>query len=77
MAKATVSAVPKYWCGEPDPCDGCNKPFEKRFTDGRTRSGQWGNMCPVCAMNHGMSLGEGRGQQYDKQPDGRWMKTGG
>lgn len=77
MAKATVSVVQKFWCGEPDPCDICSKPFTTRFTDGRTSSGQWANACVPCAKSYGMKLGQGIGQQYDKQPDGRWLKTGG
>ena len=77
MAKPVLYAVPKFWCGEPDPCDFCCRPFTTRFTDGRTSSGQWGNACVPCAARQGMSLGMGRGQQYDKQEDGRWLKTGG
>jgi hypothetical protein len=42
-------------------------------------------MCPACwarleqawGLQPGFSLGTGRGQQYTKQADGKWLKTGG
>lgn len=69
---------PKYWLGEPpDKCDIGSEPITTEFVDGATTYGPWGFMCLKCHKSFGKGLGTGRGQKYEKQPDGRWMKTGG
>ena len=73
-----MAQAPRYWIGDPDPqCDLCRKPFGKVFIDGKTDAGPWGNMCPACHRQHGVGLGLGRGQKYQRQADGRWLKVGG
>lgn len=68
----------KYWQGSvPTKCDINGEPFLKEFVDGKTTMGPWANMCPQCFRDYGVGLGTGRGQKYEKQDDGRWMKTEG
>lgn len=40
-------------------------------------TGPWGNLCAECFRGNGCRLGTGRGQKYEKQADGRWIKVGG
>lgn len=70
----------KYWAGDPPrKCDTCSTPIDKIFYDAKTQMGPWGFMCPSCQkLGPGFDkLGLGWGQEYTKQPDGKWMKTGG
>jgi hypothetical protein len=71
----TKSAV--YWSGEVARCDVCLQPHGKRFIDGRTTSGSWALMDPRCHEAYGVGLGVGRGQAYEKQTDGRYLKIEG
>jgi hypothetical protein len=67
----------KFWNGDPPArCDVDQKPITTVFVDAATRQG-WGILCPGCHKTHGCGLGTGKGQEYTKQPDGRWRKTGG
>lgn len=69
---------PIYWAGSPTRCDLCGRPLGESFVDGRTKPrGQWGIMDPGCHAKYGYSLGPGYGQLYEKQEDGRWLKTEG
>lgn len=77
----------------PESCDICSCPITHVFIDGRTTLGGWANMCITCycvtarcnragpshgrAMLVGFPLGCGSGQRYEKQDDGRWVKTEG
>lgn len=70
----------KYWAGSNiTGCQTCFTPIEKVFYDGRTLSGVWGIMCPTCwTFGPGVGVcGIGFGQKYEKQGDGRWLKTEG
>jgi len=68
----------KYWLGDPGTqCQICNGEFGNTFIDGATRFGPWAIMCLRCSVLHGTGLGQGRGQKYQKQPDGKWLKVGG
>lgn len=68
----------KYWAGSPpSSCDLCKKAIINLFVDGRTDLGPWGFMCIPCHVLHGYGTGVGRGQKYEKQADGRWLKVGG
>jgi len=70
----------KYWMGDPGPCDFTSEGGEHpmlTFIDGRTTMGPWANMCLGCARKYGVGLGQGDGQEYKIQEDGRWLKTGG
>lgn len=69
-----------YWISPvPEKCDTCTTPIVGIFYDGKTTVGPWACMCPSCFyMGPGVGkLGTGFGQEYKKQPDGRWKKTGG
>jgi hypothetical protein len=70
----------KFWMGgNPTNCDTCDTPITKKFYDAKTSGGPWGNMCPSC-FNFGPGIGKlgtGLGQEYTKQADGRFKKTGG
>lgn len=72
---------PRYWLGvDPTNCDTCGGHLLLAFIDGATTRGPWAIMCPSCWRNGpglGYPLGEGRGQKYRKQPDGRWLKVEG
>jgi len=77
MSKPT--ARPRYWCGPVAPtCQLCGKALVEAFVDGYSRSiGQWAFLDPACHERTGLGLGTGQGQRYDRQTDGRWMKTAG
>lgn len=68
-----------YWLSKvPANCETCGTPITNTFYDADTGRG-WACMCPSCQMlGPGKNLlGTGRGQRYDKQPDGKWLKTAG
>jgi hypothetical protein len=72
--------APKYWMGTvPTQCDVTRQPIKDKFYDAAVggRGGRWANMCPEAFRHYGCELGTGKGQEYTKQPDGRWLKTGG
>lgn len=62
--EAKVMALPK--------CDFCS---ERAKYDGKTKNGQWANMCQKDFDEYGVGLGMGRGQklvvQQPAKPDGR------
>lgn len=69
-----------FWVSPaPKKCVICNAPITKKFYDGATTSGPWACMCPSCFyLGPGLGkLGTGLGQEFTKQADGRWKKTGG
>jgi len=73
MAKKIVK-----WSGHaPDRCDLCRVPIQNTFVDGKTNMGPWASMCPDCHDAHGVGLGTGMGQKYQKQPNGEWIKVEG
>lgn len=68
----------KMWMGNPPKaCDICTTAFTTCFIDGKTTSGPWANMCVGCHKRHGCGLGLGKGQRYDKNAEGQWIKAGG
>lgn len=70
----------KYWMSRPpEQCDTCENNIEEKFYDAMIVTGSWGCLCPTCFhLGPGLGiLGIGHGQEYTKQKDGRWMKTGG
>ena len=72
------AARPVYFGGAvPNTCDLCHRSINTVFIDGATTYGPWANMCPHCYGIFGKGLGMGYGQQYEKQSDGQWLKTGG
>jgi hypothetical protein len=66
-----------YWLSPLKDCDICHNPFGNIMIDGKTRQGPWGNLCERCHTVFGVGLGLGRGQKYEKQTDGKWLKIGG
>jgi hypothetical protein len=76
-------AKQKYWTGDPPArCDLADAVIGKHdirdtFIDGKTTNGPWANMCLKCARMYGVGVGMGRGQQYERQHDGRWLKVAG
>lgn len=67
----------KYWFGEPPKECALTKfvttphlPVNKVFVDGSTKFGPWGKMCLNCHELYGWGFGVGRGEKYEKQPDG-------
>lgn len=70
---------PVYWCGEVTNCDTCSSRLLTIMFDGKTTHGPWANMCPSCfRLGPGVGrTGQGLGQKYEKQADGRWLKTEG
>ena len=74
----TDGRKPRYWMGSaPTKCDLCDEPLGKDFVDGQTRTGQWGILCPQCHHDEGRGLGVGRGQQYLRTPEDKWLKVDG
>lgn len=68
----------KYWIGiAPTKCDITGLPVIDTFIDGATIHGPWGFMIPETHKTFGRGLGTGKGQRYEKQSDGRWIKTEG
>ena len=69
-----------YWLSEPpETCDTCDTDITNTFIDGKTAMGPWAFLCPSC-FHFGPGtgrLGTGWGQKYEKQPDGKWLKTAG
>lgn len=64
----------------PTVCDTCSNPIHDVFYDEKTTmSGRWGCICETChTLGPGLGkLGPGLGQKFEKQPDGRWLKTEG
>lgn len=68
-----------YWVGTaPAKCDHCGISIHNTFVDGATEpQGRWGNLHPNCHRQIGRGLGIGRGQRYERQIDGRWLRTEG
>lgn len=67
---------PIFWHVPVGKCDLCDTPLHDVMYDSNTRHG-WGNVCGECFENYGQGLGTGRGQRYEKQTNGRWLKTDG
>lgn len=68
------------WLGKiPERCDVCKTPISVVFFDAKTEMGPWANLCVSChTLGPGLGkVGPGLGQEYRKQPDGRWIKCAG
>lgn len=69
-----------FWLGPvPTECDTCGGDMTTRFYDAQTDIGPWASMCPSCHhLGPGLGrVGPGKGQEFTKQSDGRWLKTAG
>jgi hypothetical protein len=68
----------KKWMGtKPRKCDLCHEQIEDTFIDGVTMYGPWGIMCPSCHKVKGKGLGTGRGQKYNLDETGEYIKVEG
>ncbi len=72
-----TTSTPVYWAGQVPQADDFGRPIGSCFIDGRTHSGPWAFMTPATFAVHGIGLGQGKGQRYEKQADGRWLKVEG
>lgn len=60
-------SIKENWSGEtPKQCDICHQTIHDSFVDGKTKFGPWASMCENCHEKHGVGLGVGKGQKYDK-----------
>lgn len=66
-----------YWTGPVPALDDFGAPIRDVFVDGKTFAGPWAIMAPMSHALYGVGLGTGRGQKYEKQSDGRWLKIAG
>lgn len=67
-----------YWLGGVGPNDDFGSKIDEVFIDGKTRQGPWGIMTPSNWEQYGVGrLGQGFGQKYVKQDDGRFLKVEG
>jgi len=76
-----MNKEPKYWVGSQHlTCDLCGADLVDGgfFIDGRIYAHTtWAMMCLLCHNQVGVGLGTGRGQKYERQEDGKWLKIGG
>ena len=68
-----------YWLGaEPTHCEISGARIEAVFYDAKMPSESWwAIMVPATFKVRGCRTGAGHGQRYEKQEDGRWLKTAG
>lgn len=62
-----------YWTAPVGGFDDFDYPISKRIIDGKTKQGPWAIMTPQSYVKHGVGLGIGLGQLYEKQRDGKWL----
>ncbi len=57
----------KWQSKKPEKCDICKSPLDKAvfFVDGKTVFGPWATMCQACHTQHGLGLGQGKGQMFE------------
>ena len=68
----------KYWVGSVEDTDDFGERITDVFYDAATLMGPWAIMSPRSFHTHGYGrVGTGMGQKYEKQADGRWLKTEG
>lgn len=72
-------ATPVYWLSPVPGWDDFGRPIHDRFYDAATNDGPWAIMAPDSYYEHARydDLGTGKGQRYELQPDGKWLKTKG
>jgi len=60
-------------------CDACGADLSSvgLFVDGNLPGLGWGNYCSACCLKRPLSLGQGLGQLYAQQADGRWLGVAG
>ena len=67
-----------YWLGKIGPKDYFEVPYDDIMIEGKTKYGTWITMSEISWRDHGVGrFGIGYGQKYQKQTDGRWLRTRG
>jgi len=67
-----------YWLSPLGGFDDFDQPYKNEMIDGKTKMGPWANMTAESWKEHGIGrLGQGFGQRYEKQSDGKWLKVEG
>lgn len=64
-----------FFHNAPTKCQVCSKPLVDEMFDARMTTGVWACMDADCFDKYGVGLGQGFGQKYVKQADGRWLKV--
>ena len=73
-----VSPGPVYWLSPLDSVDDFGRRYKDVMYDAKTKMLCWANMTEESFKEHGYGkLGLGKGQKYEKQLDGRWLKVEG
>jgi hypothetical protein len=72
------TANPIYWAGRLERCDLCEQPFaDARFMiDAHLKEDIGACVCAVCFAAHGIGLGLGKGQLYERTREG-WLLVAG
>jgi hypothetical protein len=65
----------KYWTGDVGSVDDFDAPIVNVFYDAATTMGSWAIMSPRSFSMYGRGVGQGVGQKYERQPDGKWLKV--
>jgi hypothetical protein len=73
--EANTERPKRYWAGSIGPIDDWGVPITTAFIDGATIFGPWAIMTPSSHKKYGKGLGMGRGQRFEKQNDGRWLRV--
>jgi hypothetical protein len=66
-----------FWTGTVPLVDDFSKIIQTEFIDGKTTFGPWAYMTPESFKKYGIGLGQGRGQRYVVQENGKWLKVEG
>jgi hypothetical protein len=66
-----------YWVGTVPAKDDFGGEIGLTFFDAKSIQGPWGIMNEANFKIYGIGCGQGMGQRYDKQTDGRWLKVRG
>jgi hypothetical protein len=79
MEGETITREPIHWMGSIETkCQLSGRKLTTEFVDGRVPGmSSWAIMHPAWFKSRGGKLGTGRGQRYQKQPNGRWLKVEG
>lgn len=70
---------PVYWLSPLGGFDDFGRPYKKVMYDAKTKQSCWANMTEESYLEHRYynTLGLGKGQKYELQDDGKWLKVAG
>jgi len=68
-----------YWLSPLGGFDDFGRPYKKVMYDAKTTQSCWANMTEESWQEHGAykDVGLGRGQKYELQSNGKWLKVAG